>query len=101
MDDRFIMVLTKFHKNAVPKMKKFNMTVGNVMVATKRVMKGFSYGTEELPQTIASFFQVWWKFIQDFSAAKERQKRIAKRKKAKDNALHAKQRSEFIIIDEI
>jgi len=92
LDDRFIMVLTKFHKAASPKMKKFNMTVGNVMVSTKRVMKKFSYGSEDDPKTIESFFQIWWKFMQDFSASKEkliqlekeRQKRIAKRRKAKE-----------------
>ena len=92
MDDRFIMVLTKFHKAASPKMKKFNMTVGNVMVSTKRVMKKFSYGSEEDVKTIESFFQIWWKFVQDFSGSKEkliqlekeRQKRIAKRRKAKE-----------------
>eukprot|EP00484_Ammonia_sp_Unknown_P022348 CAMPEP_0197044232 /NCGR_PEP_ID=MMETSP1384-20130603/20332_1 /TAXON_ID=29189 /ORGANISM="Ammonia sp." /LENGTH=1020 /DNA_ID=CAMNT_0042475657 /DNA_START=88 /DNA_END=3150 /DNA_ORIENTATION=- len=94
IDDKFIMVLTDFHKTAAPKMKKFNMTVGNVMVSTKRVMKKFSYGSEEEPKSIESFFQIWWKFVQDFGAAKEklidlekeRQKRIEKRKKAKDKA---------------
>ena len=102
MDDRFIMVLTKFHKAATPKMKKFNMTVGNVNVSTKRVMKKYSYGSEDDPKTIESFFQIWWKFFQDLSASKEklialekeRQKRIAKRKRQKEKdkkkAAHAK-----------
>eukprot|EP01084_Bolivina_argentea_P319845 554821_1 len=98
IDDRFIMELTKFHKGATPKMKKFNMTVGNVMVSTKRVMKKFTYGSEEAPQTIESFFKIWWKFVQDFAGAKEkliqlekeRQKRIAKRKKAKNKEMQKK-----------
>merc|ERR1712244_174044 len=78
--------------------KKFNMTVGNVMVSTKRVMKKFSFGTEENPQTIESFFNIWWKFLQDFAASKEkllelekeRQKRIAKRKKQKNKEMKKK-----------
>eukprot|EP01084_Bolivina_argentea_P263107 445204_1 len=69
MDDRFIMVLTKFHKTAQSNIKKYNMIVGNVMVSTKRVMKKFSYGTEESPQTIESFFQIWWNFLQAFDEA--------------------------------
>ena len=92
LDDRFIIVLTNFHKAASPKMKKFNMTVGNVMVSTKRVMKKYSYGSDEDPKTIESFFQIFWKFFQDLSASKEkliqlekeRQKRILKRKKARE-----------------
>eukprot|EP01084_Bolivina_argentea_P253693 426264_1 len=103
MDDRFIMVLTKFHKRATPKMKKFNMTVGNVMVSTKRVMKKFSYGSEQTPQTIESFFQIWWKFVQDFSTSKEklillekeRQKRIAKRKKMRDKQMKKKMHNKY------
>jgi len=103
MDDRFIMVLTKFHKKASPKMKKFNMTVGNVMVSTKRVMKKFSFGTEENPQTIESFFNIWWKFLQDFAASKEkllelekeRQKRIAKRKKQKNKEMKKKMHDKY------
>eukprot|EP00483_Globobulimina_turgida_P007301 UN07315 len=107
MDDRFIIVLTAFHKKAAPKMKKFNMTVGNVMVSTKRVMKKFSYGSEESPKTIESFFQIWWKFLEDFRGSKEklitlekeRQKRIAKRKKLKDKEKKKKMHSKYSAAD--
>ena len=92
LDDQFIMVMEAFHKKANPKMKKFNMTVGNVMTSTKRVMRKYSFGTEDSPQTIEAFFGIWYKFFEDFRGAKEkliqlekeRQKRIAKRKKMKE-----------------
>eukprot|EP01084_Bolivina_argentea_P263109 445206_1 len=87
-------------------MKKFNMTVGNVMVATKRVMKKFSYGTEESPQTIESFFQIWWNFLQAFDAASKtntqmffmKRREFEKKKGALHGKLrgHVKQRSIFI-----
>merc|ERR1712176_223036 len=103
LDDKFIMELTKFHKKAAPKIKKFNITVGNVMVSTKRAMKKFSYGTTENPLSIESFFQIWWKFVQDFAGSKEklieleneRQKRIAKRKKQKNKELKKKMYQQY------
>lgn len=79
------------------------MTVGNVMVSTKRVMKKFSYGSVESPLSIESFFQIWWKFVQDFAASKEklieleneRQKRIAKRKKQKNKEMKKKMYKQY------
>merc|ERR1719433_415500 len=89
MDDQFLIVMEKFHKKADKGMKKFNMTVQNVMTSTKRVMKKYSFGTEDNPETIETFFKTWFKFFEDFRGAKEklialeeeRQKRIAARKK--------------------
>merc|ERR1719242_1265517 len=91
-DDKFIGVMEKFYKSSQKKMKRFNVTVQNVNVSTKRVMRKYCYGTEDSPQTIEVFFQTWHKFFEDFRNAKEkliqlekeRQKRIAKRKKAKE-----------------
>merc|ERR1711902_311262 len=70
------------------------MGVGNVNVSTKRVMRKYSFGTEESPQTIESFFGIWYKFFEDFRGAKEkliqlekeRQKRIAKRKREREKS---------------
>merc|ERR1719203_347482 len=91
-DDRFINSMEKFYKSSQKKMKRFNVTVQNVNVSTKRVMRKYCFGTEDSPQTIEVFFQTWHKFFEDFRNAKEkliqlekeRQKRIAKRKKAKE-----------------
>merc|ERR1712154_51230 len=103
LDDKFIMELTKFHKTANSKIRKFKNTVGNVMVSTKRVMKKFSYGSVDNPLSIESFFQIWWKFVQDFAASKEklieleneRQKRIAKRKKQKNKEMKKKMYQQY------
>jgi len=92
LDDQFLIVMGRFHKEADKGMKKFNMTVQNVMTSTKRVMKKYSFGTEESPQTIETFFATWRDFFEDFRGAKEklitlekeRQKRIAARKRKKE-----------------
>merc|ERR1712228_545651 len=97
-DDKFINSMEKFYKSSQKKMKRFNVTVQNVNVSTKRVIKKFSYGSVDSPLSIESFFQIWWKFIQDFAASKEklveleneRQKRIAKRKKQKNKEMRKK-----------
>merc|ERR1719419_692283 len=103
LDDRFILVMEAFHKKMSGKMKKFNMTVQNVTVSTKRVMRKFAFGTEDNPQTIESFFKIWFKFFEDFRGAKEklillekeRQKRIAKRKKMKEKEKKLKMHKKY------
>merc|ERR1712154_200247 len=71
LDDQFLIVMGQFHKKADKGMKKFNMTVQNVTTSTKRVMKKYSFGTEDSPQTIEAFFSTWYKFFEDFRGAKE------------------------------
>merc|ERR1712083_23241 len=71
-DDKFIGVMEKFYKSSQKKMKRFNVTVQNVNMGTKRVMRKYCYGTEDSPQTIESFFQTWHKFFEDFRNAKEK-----------------------------
>ena len=92
VNDRFIEILSQFYNDAMPRMKEFNLKAGEVMIDIKRVMSHFRYGTDDNPKSIESFFAIWWKFIQDFGASKdkliklekERQRRIEKRKKAKN-----------------
>ena len=89
IDDKFIPIMTKFHKKAVPLMKKFNLTVSNAVTSTKRVIKKFAFGTEEDPQSIEVLFKLLYNFCLDFEKArdklikreKERQKRILANKK--------------------
>jgi len=92
IDDRFIVIMTKFNKKVSPLMKKFNMQVGNVVVSTKRLLKKFAFGTDDDPQSIEVLFKLLYGFCIDFEKArdklikleKERQKKISKKKKKRN-----------------
>ena len=64
-DDRFVAVMTKFYKKSQPSMKKFHMTVGNVLVSTKRLMKKFAFGDEENPEPVERLFSILYQFLSD------------------------------------
>ena len=91
MDDTFVPVMTKFYKKSQPSMKKFHMTVGNVLVSTKRLMKKFAFGSEEQPEPVEKLFQLLFQFLLDLETAKQRLVKL-EAERAKKRRLRLKNR---------
>ena len=91
IDDRFIRVMKEFYKKSESSMKKLHMTVGNVLVSTKRLMKKFVFGSDDQAEPVEKLFQLLYQFLLDLETSKSKLVKL-EADRAKKHKLKMKQR---------
>jgi len=95
--DSFVPFIGQFYKDSQAAIKKFDMTVGNVSVTSKKLMRKFAFGTDEHPESIEKLFKILYEFLLSLEQSKEkliklekeREKINRKKQEKKDKTLHA------------